>query len=435
MEKTVIIRKVVVGIMTGLIIAYIISVVLKANFTQIKTETANVLTVSDSISVNGYFVRDEELIKYNNGGFVSMTLSDGDKVSKNETVANVFPNAGAAADKQRIDDMKAEVERLEQLDKTSMALSATPDELDKNIDGLLSQINFSLSDGDLQNADSKTEMLLYSINERQMVTGKVARFSERIKELRTQISSLSKGSTEMENVKQILSPSTGYFVSKADGYENQVTPDDLLNIQTGELSGKIMKKQVDSNVIGKVVKGVYWYIVCEVSGEDALKIKNSDSLSVEIPQVNSNIISVELFSINQKTKTSDAVVVLQGTYMNAEMPSMRDENIAIVLKTYKGIYVSKNAVHECTVKEIHKDKDGNKKEVTLNVKGVYIRIGNELLFKQIVPLYTGSDFVICKQNPDDDELVSQNIGILKAYDDVVVEGANLYDGKIIDRTV
>ena len=55
----------------------------------------------------------------------------------------------------------------------------------------------------------------------------------------------------------------------------------------------------------------------------------------------------------------------------------------------------------------------------------------QLLFKQIVPVYTGEGFIICMQNPKESDLVTDEIGVLKAYDDVVVEGANLYDGKII----
>ena len=79
-------------------------------------------------------------------------------------------------------------------------------------------------------------------------------------------------------------------------------------------------------------------------------------------------------------------------------------------------------------------KTGKEKTETKSVKGVYILVGNEILFKQIVPLYTGEGFIICMQNPKDEDLVTDEIGVLKAYDEVVVEGANLYDGKIIDRT-
>ncbi|MBR2175720.1 MAG: hypothetical protein IJ861_02085 [Clostridia bacterium] len=435
MDKTVIIRKIVIALMIVLIIAYIISVVLKSNFTQIKTETANIMTVSDSISVNGYFIRDEQLITYKDGGFISYTLSDGDKVSKNEAIANVFSSESAAADKQTIDNLEAQIDRLQQLNKTAETLTATPDELDKNIDTLLSQINLNISDGDFSKANNNVENLLYNINERHLVTGKVARFSEKIKELQSQVSSLKKNSAESQKSKSILSPATGYFVGTADGYENIYTSADLDDLMPGDLSeDKISQKPVDDDVVGKVMEGVYWYIACEVSADDALRIKNSDSLSVEIPLVNNRNISVEVYAINQKTKTSDALVILQGNYMNEEMAGIRNENIAVVLNVYTGIYVSKNAVHECTITETETDESGNTKEVTKTVPGVYIRISNELLFKQIIPLYTGNDFVICKQSPDDEELYTDEIGILKAYDEVVVEGANLYDGKIIDRT-
>ena len=42
----------------------------------------------------------------------------------------------------------------------------------------------------------------------------------------------------------------------------------------------------------------------------------------------------------------------------------------------------------------------------------------------------GSGFVICKQEPDDDELFSGST--IKVYDKVVVEGVDLYDGKVIN---
>ena len=155
---------------------------------------------------------------------------------------------------------------------------------------------------------------------------------------------------------------------------------------------------------------------------------------MDIPLANNHNISVELQCINQENKNSDAVVVLKGSYMNQEMINLRREDISIIKNTYNGIYVSRNAVHDQQITETVTDKNGKEKTVKKTVKGVYILVGNELLFKQIVPVYTGEGFIICMQNPKDEDLVTDEIGVLKAYDEVVVEGANLYDGKIIDRT-
>ena len=56
--------------------------------------------------------------------------------------------------------------------------------------------------------------------------------------------------------------------------------------------------------------------------------------------------------------------------------------------------------------------------------------GNELQFKEVSILYSGSDFVICDPSPDSGVLF--NGKTISLYDNVVVEGSDLKDGKIIN---
>ncbi len=430
-DKTVIIKKVAVAIITLLLIAYIVSVIIKSNFAQIKTQTANVMTVSDSISVSGYFIRDEQQIKSNEKGFISYRINDGGKIGKNEAVADIYSNEDIAADKKIIDKLEAQVTALKQLNDSSKTISASPDDIDKNINTHLSEINVNAMNGDLTEANKNIDDILYDINERQIVTGKVDKFTDKINELQGRIDELKKSESSIKG-KQINSPASGYFVSYADGYEGVYVTEELERIMPGDLSDEKLKPgKVDNSVIGKTIEGVYWYIACEVSDDDALKIKTSNKLSVDIPTVNSTNIDVEVYSVNQKSKTSDAIVILRGDYMNSEMSRIRRDDISIVINTYKGVYVPKNAVHQRQVTETVKDENGKEKTETKTVEGVYVLIGNELQFKQIVEMYVGDDFVISKITPDDEELLTDEYGVLKAYDEVVVEGANLYDGRIV----
>ena len=89
-NKAVLIKKLMVGVITLLLIMYIIFSVLKTNVTQIKTESANIITVSDAIPVSGYFIRNEYLIENNEKGIISYNFNDGDKISKDESVADIF---------------------------------------------------------------------------------------------------------------------------------------------------------------------------------------------------------------------------------------------------------------------------------------------------------------------------------------------------------
>lgn len=428
-------RKGIMTLLTILVIVYVVYVVGRASFTQIRTESAKQMTVYNSVNTTGYFVRDEKLIDYNGKGVVSYVADDGEKVSKGETIASVFESNTAANATKEIQHLESQIASLRQLRRAPDTIAETPDMIDKDIDSVLSQINLSLCDGKISDVRANTDDILYKINERQLVTGKLSGLDEKIEQLESRIAKLKKESGTSKSEKTISSAATGYFVSKTDGYEGIYKSSDLGKLYPSNFDpNKITQKSVDSNVIGKTIEGVYWYIVCEVSADDAFKIKNSDSLSVEVPFASNEKINVELYKINQKSKTDNAIVILRGSYMNAEMANVRNEEVSIIIDTYSGIYVPKSAVHDAKVTRTVETDKGKEKTESKTVSGVYVRIGTEIEFKQIVPLYSGEDFIICMSNPDDEMIYSDDVGVLRLYDEVVVEGANLYDGKIVNRS-
>lgn len=432
MDKS-IIKRVIMTLITLLVIAYVIYVICNAGFSRVKTETAKAITVSDTITAEGYFIRDEKLITYNGKGVVSYTVEDGEKVSKNETVANAFSDNNAANTKQETEKLQAQIDSLEQLEKSSDTITLTPDEIDENINSLLMQANINVSNGDYSLVNENISDTLYNLNERQLVTGKLSDFQVRINELEQQINDLKKSSSNSQKSTKIKSSSAGYFVSSADGYEGIYSSKDIENIFPEDLEkDKIKPSEIADNVIGKTINGVYWYIAVPVTAEQALNLRNAEDITIDLPLATNENINVTLVSINQETKTSDGVAILRGDYMNSEMASIRSENIVINVNSYNGIYVPKKAVHECELTKTVEDENGKEKEVKENVTGVYVLFGNTLVFKQIVPIYSGADYVICEVSPEDDERFSEDVEVLGVYDDVVVEGADLYDGKLIN---
>ena len=420
-------------LITLLVIAYVIYVICSAGFSRIKTETATKITVSDSITATGYFIRDEKLLTCNESGVVSYLADDGTKLSKDAAVANIFATADDASAKQEIEELQAQIDSLKQLEKTSDTITLTPDEIDDNINLLLMQANINVSNGDYDLADENITDTLYNLNERQLVTGKLTDFTLRINELQERIDELNASLSDSEEGSQITTPVAGYFVSSADGYENIFTTDDIYDIYYEDMAeGKIQPVDVPDNVIGKTIEGVYWYIAAPVTAEQALALKNSNNITIELPLATNDKIKVSLVSINQETKTSDAVIILRGDYMTAEMANIRTENVVINIKTYNGIYVPKKAVHECELTKTVKDENGNETEVTETVTGVYVEVRNMLSFKQIIPIYSGDDYIVCELSPDEDELFSNDVDALEVYDDIVVEGADLYDGKFVN---
>ena len=64
-----------------------------------------------------------------------------------------------------------------------------------------------------------------------------------------------------------------------------------------------------------------------------------------------------------------------------------------------------------------------------NLQKVYILYGNSIKFVEIVPLYSSNNYVICDPDPDTSELMTSET--LTLYDEVVVGGKDLYDGKMV----
>lgn len=434
LDKQQVIKKVIAALVTVLIIVYLGYVFGRAGFTQVKTVSAVQTTVYDSIDVNAYIVRSEKYVEYKENGVISYTVSDGDKVSKNENIADIFENANMSSKKQELDELEKNLAALEQLEKNIGTFTQTPDEIDKSISEFLCRSNISVAEGALKTADKNILDVLYSINERQLITEKSVSYQEKIDEVKARIEEIKKSDNSIQKNKGINASVSGYFSSHTDGYEQAFDIKKLSELMPGALDeGKIQKKDVSKNVIGKIIDKVYWYIVFEVNSQDAIKIKNAAYLKVNIPVVSNDNILLETESINQPDKSGNALVVMKGTYMNEQMSNVRNEDVSILLDDFTGIYVPKTAVHEKTLKYTSVDEDGNETTVEKSTSGVYVRIGNEISFKQIEPIYSGEDYVISNVSVKD-ENIADDTEVLRVYDQIVTEGANLYDGKIIQRS-
>jgi hypothetical protein len=92
--------------------------------------------------------------------------------------------------------------------------------------------------------------------------------------------------------------------------------------------------------------------------------------------------------------------------MNGELSCIRTQPTEVILSSCSGLRISSAAVR--TV-------DGQ--------KGVYILRGTQLKFVPIKLLYTGNGFIVCEMSEESDGL--------RLYDDVVVGGKDLYDGKVV----
>ncbi len=387
----------------------------------VTTEYAVNYTYNENVSGNGIVVRDEELLSYSTDKVLYYTVDDGNTVSADSAVAYVFSDETAALNYKRMGDITEEIEVLKSLNELGKSQAADYSVIEKDIRHNLTEFIESVNSSDFSKASEISDNLLYSINQRQVITSEVTDFNPQIATLDNELAECENNCLIMGTV---TSSKAGYFVSHTDGFENIYDFDDFKNMTVAQFDEKKDPADISDDTIGKIVSGPNWYVAVKLSADDALVLNDANTvLTLNFPNSSCHDIPAKLVALNQTTKQSDGVAIFACNYMNSAISHLRNESVHITVNTYTGLRISKDAIHDDFVKET--DSDNHEK-----VQGVYVLKGNELVFKEISIIYSGSDFVIIDPAPKEGTLISGET--VKLNDSVVVRGENLFDGKTIE---
>ncbi len=421
-------KRILVTALTVLAVIYVVYLLISANFKMYPTENAVQATVTDKIYTNAFIIRDETVINKNTSGVLSYSLNDGDAVNVNGEIAKVYSNDSDAAAQIKADALEENMVSLQNLQDRNITKSIGIDTINNDINNNIISFLSDINTDDIVSVDDDISDLLSSINQRQAYTGKIANFNSEITELQSEINELRNSSGE--SIGTIKTDKAGYFSSHCDGYENSIKYSDIDRIKLADLKN-ISKKDVSENTAGKIISGLNWYIACEVSSDEAVNLSLWDSnVTVLFSDASTETIPASIYRIHQASPDSNALVILRCDYMDEGLIDARQEPIEIGLGTYTGLRISKRAIHDDIVKKTEYDDNDKKHTDEKKVQGVYVLYGSEVQFKQISIIYADDDYVICDPEPDDEVLF--NGETVSLYDQVIIKGDDLYDGKVIE---
>ena len=435
-EKRAAARKLTSRIFTGAAIAlalvFIVFIFVTTNFMgsdNIVTESAQKTIVSDTISTTGFVIRDEVLIENDSNGVLVYQVASGDKVTAKGTIATVYDTENDAVNYQRLCDIEEEIAELEELNNVLSSANVGLDTVNNRLDQKLSNFIETINKRDFNNISSVENELFSAIYRKQIITGDQENFDEKIAELNDQKTALE--NTANSSSGEITSKYSGCFVSDIDGYEGLFSTDDLGDIYYSDISDPERNDVDEDKYVGKVIRGVNWYLACPITSEQAVAIShNNTTVNVKIPYASNESMPAKVVSINELTDEKMAVVILECNYMSPALSQIRNEAVDIELNTYEGLKVRKTALHDDYITTTTTDEEGNKTTSESLVQGVYVKYGSEIVFKQVYIIHSDEEYVICSENPGSDVLV--NGTTLSLYDEVVIEGDDLFDGKLID---
>jgi hypothetical protein len=417
-----------------LVLLYVGYQAYQATHQSIKTEVAMYGEASEVLQAQGFVIRDETVIDESVNGVLSYRVADGARVSANGVIADVFANESDAAARREIELLDGEIANLEALSKPADYFVANPSMLGEQIYSSVGEVVNGVNQNDFSQIATWKEDLLTSLARRQLIVGEESPevYSQRISQLQSERDALA--SQAGYAVDTIQAPEAGYFISTVDGLEGSVDVEDVEDLTVSQVEELLAKEPSENtSAVGKICGEFNWYVACVLSENDMVRLEDVTNVYLDIPFASSGKIPAEVIAKNHDSETGKTAVIFQCSYIDSDIASVRNEAIEITVATYTGVLVNERALRFEDVEYTTTDEDGNTvTEVKENVRGVYVLFGGQLEFVQVFTDHSINGYAICKTQLSSEEQASLvTNSTIQLYDQVVVEGTDLYDGKIV----
>lgn len=408
--------KLLLSILVVFMTLTIINVIVHIFKNDYVTETAVAISASNSVSFKGVYIRDEETIEYGRGGVISYAVADGGRLSSGEIAAYVYDDENQIRINERIAEIDSEIAVLKKIQNPGTQEVAQPAYLAGLIENAYRNIIYSKESGNLDKLRSEKQELLIYLSTMQYVTQKVYDFSDKIASLETEKHNLE--SRQVDPVDTITVPHSSYFVSYTDGYEN------ILNLKKAEtITASEIRSVSDSNAdkinsasIGKVINGYSWKIAGVIEDSKGY-FEEGNSIKLYFPSSDTSIDAM-IEKVRPGDTENEKVIIINCTDMSYDFVQHRVETIEIQDKEYKGIRIPREAVYVNEEEQERVNSEtGNAEKVKVSVPGVYIKQGENVIFKRIDPVFQGEDYVVSKVRTEKD--------YVQLYDDTIVRGLSI----------
>ena len=384
-----------------------------------KTETAEMGEIQNTLTVNGFVVRNEEIIyaDHDDKSCIKYFFNDGEKVSKNGVLAQFYKSDSNAKFGYKIDSINKEIEILEKLNSSKYNYSQSINAVNSKINDEIKNLNTYLNDSDVKSSIESRNKILYLLNEKQIILGKNIDFENKIQDLKNEKEKLT--SSESNIISEVKSPTSGDFISHVDNFENKFNYKNLkFEDFTNFNPDNVTPENPKGNAIGKIIKSPTWYIVSKISSKEADKISEGNEIKIGVDGLNFiKNIPGKIEMIKKDFNEDSYTLIISCNYMNKDLASIRNEEFKITFGSYSGLVINRNAIHE-------QPASNNSSESNF---GVYVVIGDYLKFKKINPIFWSEKEVVCNYTPTEEA----DNNYLQLGDLVVTEGTDLYVDKKI----
>jgi putative membrane fusion protein len=203
---------------------------------------------------------------------------------------------------------------------------------------------------------------------------------------------------------------TGYFISRVDGFEEKLNSETVFDLTETDIENIIAADELQENptgVIGKLVADYTWYMAAVLDTIKLGTVFEGAQVTLRIGSSNQNV-KAEIVKL-KRLNDGRSIAVFKCDMFLADFIDTRVTQAKLLLEDYSGIIIPNSALRMS-------DEDGS--------IGVYIQDGIVASFRKVRQVLSREEYTLVEDTTEEK-------GYLSLYDNIIVEGRDLHEGKII----
>ena len=284
-------------------------------------------TYTKSLELEGFFVRDEAVLKTGQSGIIGYQYKSGEKVPINAEIARIYEKEADLYALEKIDALTQQRDILNQLQNSTGGEGLKIDLVSQQLADAKYSLMRAVDTGDLSNIDSLSNEILLCLNQYALCIGEDLNITNVIGDIDSEIASLQ---SQIPNaVGSVKTERSGYFCSTTDGLEEKFSFSSLENLTVAdaeEMLAASVSSQTAENVIGKMTYSNGWKFVAVVPASEAAIFKEGATETFSFAAAAGKETSVTVERIITEENAEKAVVIFSGMDMDNDFLTMRFEN-------------------------------------------------------------------------------------------------------------
>ena len=399
-------------------------------------ETVLTATVEDKVEADGVLLFEETVIP--GSGDLGYLVEDGARVSAGTVVAEVYTNSGQSALRAALDGLNEQIELLRRAENVS---STQVDTMIQERTTALYDLLDAADRGAPAAMDEGREAYLLAQNKILVVTGEASDFASQIAALQAEAAQLQ---SQLGTPAAVTAPLTGYFVRSASTRQLTQAAEAILAMDPAALRSAL-DTGLDAALTGcagKMVSGFSWRYCGVCTAEEGRKLLRADgtpltsTVHIRFPGQTDEALPAKLNEVTIDEAAGLARFVLTCDSVTGDVLRLGQAEAEVIVSETTGLRVPAAAVHYVLESEAASSEAGEADSAAPAgenyIPGVYVKFGNLARFCRIDPvddahpLVTDGAYIIVPPKG-----TAGSVSEVRLYDQVIVEGQNLYDGKLL----